>query len=604
MSSISSQSSAAGPPPERAAGAGGARRVLPDVAAIATLTAALLILYHSILDLWWCRDDLFNLHYVTDHPARAYCFDARVWQLLPMRFLMPLYFLSFHLDLRLFGADPRAFYAHQLAAAVLAFLAFYALLRLWLPPAWAALGTGVALAGAPAASAVQMLMTRHYVEGLLFASLSAWFFVRGLRRRPDQRRRRALDLGLSALCYLAAALEKEVFVALVLFFPAVARGPAGRRLRLAAPHLGCLLLYLGWRLHMLGTLGGGNGWSVEAADLPGLAAALPWKLVRAMTGPAAGAGTVLLAALAAGAVAACRRGRRATALLAVAAAGAVGPVLLASTEMEPRYALPLWLVLAAACAFGCAGLARDGAELARTGRRGRVGAVLVALAVLLAAVVAVSALAVNRRSWAETYGALQRESIEDRALAALPAGGYLRHPAGPPASLHELMWFRQAYLRQPPGGGWFADDLFLCSLPSAARLFELEPRRRRVEDVTDRAPRLRAAYCGSIRDDAPLTADLTLAGGDLRWNLGPYTAGSYSLVVGDGVDAYRVPPAAGFQVPGLRAVTLRVRYASPAGWNTYSPALSVAAGSGAHVAFARLPGAPAVSRAPAPRRGR
>ena len=555
-----------------------ATEFVPDLAAAAALIAALILLYHQVLRLWWTHDDVFVLHYVSEHRPWQYCLEPQVWRQLPMRMLTPLLFLSMHLDLGLFGADPRAQYAHQLAAAALAFLGFYAVLRLWLPPATAALGTGVALAGAPAASLMQLPTTRHYLEGLVLAALSIVFFVRALPRpsREAERPPRpgVLALSLSALCYLAASLAKEVFVPLVLFFPWLAPGGVGRRLRLSAPHFGAFLFYLGWRLYMLGTLAGGYGWSVGAADLPRLAAALPLKMVRAMIGPSPRAGTLLLAALLTGAVAACYRRRRAALLLLAAAAAATGPILPASTEMEPRWAFPLWLILAAALAFGCDRLAH--------GHRGSRAA-----AVLLATLAAIAAVAANRQGWAESYAAAERTSVENRALLGLPAGEYLRHPAGPPASLHELQWLRQAYLGQPAGGGWFFDDLFLCTLPPAARVREYDPRSRRVEDITARAPGLRAGHCGSIRENAPLSADLLLAQGNLRWRLGPYPSGNYSLVVAGGQDAYPVPPAGGFQVPALSAVTLQFHYASPAGWHTYSPPLSVKAGPGGHVVFAR-----------------
>ncbi len=547
-----------------------ARRTLPDLAAAAALAAAVLLLDHRSLQLWWSHDDFFNLHFVADHHPWAYCFDPRVWRLLPMRLLTPLLFLSMHLDLRLFGADPFVFHAHQLAAAALAFLAFYTALRLWLPPAPAALGGGLALAGAPTVSLIQLVMARHYLEGLLLAALAVVCFGRGLgRRRPWWRY-------LSALCYLAACLAKEVYVPLVLLFPLATPGGAGRRLRMAAPHLAAFALYLGWRHHMLGTLGGGNGWSVRAADLPGLAAALPLELAREIAGPAPLAGGALLAALAAMAIAAAARGRRAATYLLFAVAAAAGPVLPASTEMQARYAFPLWLVLAAAAAFGCD-------RLAGAGRSGR------AVAILLAAVALCAVVAVHRAAWSATSPALAREAIEDRALLAMAPGEYLRHPAGPPASLHELQWLRAAILRLPPaGGGWFRDDLFLCSLPPAARLLEYDAGGGRVRGLAaGEASRLRAAYCPSIREDAPLSVDLRLAGGDLVWRLGPYSTGAWSLVVGGGEDAYPVPRAAGFQVPGLQAVTLRVHYASPAGWNTYSPQLSLAAGSRPHLVFER-----------------
>jgi hypothetical protein len=44
-----------------------ARTLLPDLAAAAALTAAILLLYHQVLRLWWTHDDIFVLHYVSEH---------------------------------------------------------------------------------------------------------------------------------------------------------------------------------------------------------------------------------------------------------------------------------------------------------------------------------------------------------------------------------------------------------------------------------------------------------------------------------------------------------------------------------------------------------
>ncbi|HXM70236.1 MAG TPA: hypothetical protein VN970_03820, partial [Thermoanaerobaculia bacterium] len=64
-------------------------------------------------------------------------------------------------------------------------------------------------------------------------------------------------------------------------------------------------------------------------------------------------------------------------------------------------------------------------------------------------------------------------------------------------------------------------------------------------------------------------------------------ARSFAALDRGGQDAYPVPRSAGFQVPGLHAVTLRIHYASPAGWHTYSPELALASGRDAHVTYAQ-----------------
>jgi hypothetical protein len=555
-----------------------ARRALgasiPDLLAGSALIASLLVLYRQVVNLWWTYDDLFNVHYISEHRPWQYCLEPSVWRLFPGHMLTPLLFLSLHLDLGLFGASPRAMHAHELAAVGLAMVAFYAVLRLWLPVAPALVGAGLALLGTPTASLVQLIMTRHYPDGLLLAALAIIVFVLAESRLPRGPRRTVAFL-VSALCYLLASLAKEIFVPLVVFFPMLAAGSAGRRLRLAALHFAAFFFYLAWRLYMLGTLGGGYGWSVTAADYPHLAASLPLKLVQASIGASPRAGMLLLAAIAiAAAVASFRRPRTAV-LVLVAVAAAILPILPASTEMQARYAFPLWLVLAATMAFACA-------RLAAGGRWGRVGAVV------LAAVATLSALGVNRRAWADSFAEVERVSIENHTLLGLSPGEYLRHPGGrSPASLHEVLWFRQAYLHKSAAGGWFFDDIFLCTLSPAARVFEYDPARRQLADISQRLPQLRKDFCSAIRQKAALAVELQLADGELRWRLGPYRTGAYSLVVAGGEDAYPVPAAGGFQVPAMRAITLRVHYSSPAGWHTYSPPLSVAAERGTQVRYAR-----------------
>jgi hypothetical protein len=94
-------------------------------------------------------------------------------------------------------------------------------------------------------------------------------------------------------------------------------------------------------------------------------------------------------------------------------------------------------------------------------------------------------------------------------------------------------------------------------------------------------------YCSHLKESAPLAVRLYDAAGNLLWRLGPYTDGQYWLLLGDGVDAYAVPAAAGFEVPRLARVSLRVHYRSPAGWDTYSPPLSLTLGRQAQAVFRR-----------------
>src|SRR5437016_2051548 len=146
------------------------RRLLPDAGAIAVLSVLPFVLYRGVLSLWWSHDDFYQLRFVTQYRDWEYALRPEVWHLLPNGMFTPLLFFSLELDRALFGADPQAFYLHHLLVVDLAFLALYALLRQWLPAGWAGFGTGLAPVGTPVALSLQLLMTRHYLEGLLPAA--------------------------------------------------------------------------------------------------------------------------------------------------------------------------------------------------------------------------------------------------------------------------------------------------------------------------------------------------------------------------------------------------------------------------------------------------
>jgi hypothetical protein len=120
-------------------------------------------------------------------------------------------------------------------------------------------------------------------------ALAAVFcYVRALRRDGN-----ALSL-LAAVFYLAASLAKEIYVPLVVLFIFLAL-PRPRPARLLAPplpQLAAFFAYLAWRFYMLGNLGGGYGWTVQAADLPRLGLTLPLKLALAIAGPTTAASSI------------------------------------------------------------------------------------------------------------------------------------------------------------------------------------------------------------------------------------------------------------------------------------------------------------------------
>lgn len=518
------------------------------------------LLYARVLSLWWIYDDFYHLHHLLTHRAGWYLFDASGFRDFPAKVFTPLLFFSLDADRRLFGLDPAPFYLHHLLVVALCPALLYLVLRLWLPRFWAAAGAGVFLLGPAFCSLAPLLMVRHYAEALLLSALAVATWARD---RPK----------LSALLYFAACMAKEIAVPLAVLLPLLPppAGSAGadfrHRLRRAVPHGLALTLYLGLRYAALGTLAGGYGFT---ADLPALALALPGKVGLEIMGGRFSWAAVMLSVSLAASVLAFRR--REVVLLLISLLLAILPILPVSTQMEPRYALPAWLVVAVAFAAG-------GKALEEKSRRA---------AWALAALALVSGLWLNRQDWSLRFAQAERMSAENRFLFGMSAADTLRQPATLAASLKELEWLRRNAFGRPPGGSWFQDDLYLClhrDLPG--KVWGYDDARHRVVDLTRRVPELRARHCSSIRSNAPLQADFRVTEGNLLWELGPYPEGRYVFLVADGAEAFEMPRNAGFQVAGLEELPLRIRYESPAGWTTYSPVLRLKIRDGAHLRWSR-----------------
>ena len=219
----------------------------------AAMGMALLVLclYHSAFNGWWRWDDTLILKQAFCQTPVEYFFSPDAYQFLSLKNFTPWLIFSFDMDLHFLGLDPPLFYARQLMDLWLASVVSYFLLRLWLPAWWAALGGVLCIIGAPAATTVQQLMTRHYVEGLLFALLALYLFLVSVRGK------RRFTLFLGAVFYLLAMGSKEVFVPLAVLFILWPEGSLRKRLFASIPYLSALFLYIFWREFMIGMMGGG-----------------------------------------------------------------------------------------------------------------------------------------------------------------------------------------------------------------------------------------------------------------------------------------------------------------------------------------------------------
>lgn len=247
------------------------RNAYSIIAAAGLLAVLTLFLHGSALHGYWRIDDASVLLFVVEHPAAiGYFFSPEQWQSTGVPFFTPWLILDYWLDFSLFGLNPLTFYAHSLFFIWLTALLTFVLLLRYVGPLWASMAAILFLLGAPVVVVSQQLQSRHYAVGLVFVIFAIFFWLQA--RRSGGR----YSLVLSAIFYLAAMLNKEIFapLPLVLFFldNATLKG----RLRAITPFFLTAALFIAWRAVMLGKLIGGYGNSFhEAGNVATSLAGLP-----------------------------------------------------------------------------------------------------------------------------------------------------------------------------------------------------------------------------------------------------------------------------------------------------------------------------------------
>lgn len=242
-----------------------ANRQLPtadSVVAAVLLVALVLIAHGAVVSQWWLWDDPQLLHGAMRFGAGEHFSRPAAWQEQSAANFVPMLMLATEVDLALFGAEPRGFYVHHLLIFIAAMLAVYAYCRTFASPlvAWIA-GAAVALSQ-PAFTVASLLMDRHYVEGLLLSVLALILF-----RRSHEHPWRAVA---ATVFYLVACLEKEVFVPLPLLVVVqdwIMRIGLRVWLRNALLCGAATLIYVAWRIFMLGSFGGFGSASGSMASL-------------------------------------------------------------------------------------------------------------------------------------------------------------------------------------------------------------------------------------------------------------------------------------------------------------------------------------------------
>ena len=185
--------------------------------------------YCQILSGYWRWDDTAILLQLLKTPVWKYFCIPKVYQLLSCANFTPWVMLSYVGDLTLFGLNPLAFYLHHLLSLSFIIVAGYYFLSLWVDKKFAFSGMVLFTIGAPVATVIQQLMTRHYLEGLLFAILSLYYVVLFLRRGKNH------YLLFGVVFYALAVMAKEIYVPLVCLLPWIPEQTIKVRLKAMLP---------------------------------------------------------------------------------------------------------------------------------------------------------------------------------------------------------------------------------------------------------------------------------------------------------------------------------------------------------------------------------
>jgi len=545
------------------------RHVPPATRLAAALVPALgtFLLYGRGTALWWSGDDLIYVRTVVAHTPAQYLFDPRVYRGLSTVFFFPGVLLSFDLDHLLFGVDTRLYFLHQLLALSLAAGLLSLLLARFLPAAAAAAAGLLFLLGPPVPAVVGSLGTRHYIEGLVAALVAVLLFIRYLETG------RRHWLLLAALAWFLAALFKEIYVPLPLVLAALPVRRLADRCRALGPFVAGGVVYSAWRLYMLETPFSAYE---SYASTPGRVLLLVKQFGAAALGSPGAAGRALVGLVLLLAAAALIR-RRAFALPAALVVSVAVPLWPVAAHTAWRFGFLWWLLVAILAAWASVAWWSAGAP-------GRVaGGLLAAAAFLFAA-------PPNRAAWATVLGESARNRAEGEFfLFGSRDGDVLRQPFAERGFYESLGILRRDVFRSSGSGRVAYDDLFFCT-PGVenARVQAFSPASGRVEPV----PGGGGSVCAKLlarRRDLPLTVRLSYDDPVISWNLGPFDAGSYTLVYGDEFATYPASRSGNARYR-IRDLTLRVKYESPDGSLVYSPPLRLTPRDGhAEVSWSREP---------------
>ncbi len=510
------------------------------------------VLYGNSLTRWWAWDDSQNLKAAFQYAPWEYFFVPHVWCKFQPANLNPWLLLSFDVDLALFGLRPGYFYAHHLFSLWLVAGVTYLLLRLWLKRLWSTIGVVLFISSAPVTNMAYQLMTRHYLEGLLFSVLALYLYIRALREER-------CDLAwLGGVFYLLAMSAKEVFVPLALLLPLIPERGLRRRLELTSPFLLLLGIYALWRRYMLGVWIGGYSPSIDWTAAYHMALKIPSFI---FGDGLFGIATFLMIA---GLMFYVGWRNPPVRMLIIGAVllllGTILPVIYISDPQRLLLLFTWALILAVVLTLG---------TIAYQSNRWRV--------IVTLAIIAMIGFPMAGQGWKIRPGL-------NSAIDGFEAHGRFVMEAGPDHVLlpsarfgnwftNGLIWLRKNVLEEEPPIVVY-DEIDLARLNKGSlRVFVYDDSSKSLKEVPGGIAGICSEWKEKLRK-GPISVVFGYEQGVVFWVFGPYSKGQYSIITYGDSGTKMIIPSRGFRRKEIiDPLIFRIRYDSPEGWITYSPML-------------------------------
>ncbi len=521
------------------------RRSLAFLALISPM-ALFWFLNRRALQAWWIGDDPCHLIAISDHGLWRPFFRSIGY------FLTPWLNLSLGADFLLFGLQPRGFYMHQLVAYAVLVLVAYVFLRLFLTPPSCSLALSLFVVSAPSFAVTQLLMNRHYLEGLILTLAALYLY-----RRAITQNHLCMAICGSGL-YLLATATKEVFVPLVFVLPLLSGGKRRSTVRHATPFVVSALVYGVWRFYMLGWSNTLSAYGDEGRANLDSVLSLPDRLGFAGAWFWVATMLVALALLQLG-----LRSRRAALGFLISLPLVVLPLVPVLSRLEPRHFFLPALVLSVLLA-----VALDRRREAAIG----------GTCLLLIALFALS----QSTIWNRLELSSDRYQSEGQFVLDRTEDGWMFTSANHSMFHQCLAQLREEFLELPEGPRFCGDACF-CT-----HSFPDEPMWRYGDQGVLQTKNELASTCAIDRDlEVDLVHDATRK--RLVWSFGPYEEGQYAALLVSGSSrqgsSLPIPLARTGEMPYWLFDALRfvIRYRAPGGWTTYSPVFRVENGERAVV---------------------